>query len=158
MRAVDISFELNGKQVAVETKPNQTLLSLLRDELGVTSVKEGCQQGECGACTLLLDGVPVTSCLVLVPRVEGRRVTTLEGLEDDPLMVNLRAAYVENGAVQCGFCTPGMLISSYALLRENPAPTEEEIKIGIEGNICRCTGYTKIIEAIGDAAERMAAE
>jgi aerobic-type carbon monoxide dehydrogenase small subunit (CoxS/CutS family) len=155
---MNISFELNGGNVAVETRPNRTLLDLLRDELGVTSVKKGCQQGECGACTLLINGIPVTSCMVLAPQVEGRKVTTLEGLEDDPLMNKLQAAYVENGAVQCGYCTPGMLISSYALLRENPTPTEDEIKIAIEGNICRCTGYTKIIAAIGDAAERMAPE
>jgi aerobic-type carbon monoxide dehydrogenase small subunit (CoxS/CutS family) len=155
---MNISFELNGRNVAVETRPNRTLLDLLRDELGVTSVKKGCQQGECGACTLLLDGIPVTSCIVLAPQVEGRKVTTLEGLEEDSLMKKLQSAYVENGAVQCGYCTPGMLISSYALLRENPTPTEDEIKIAIEGNICRCTGYTKIIAAIGDAAERMAPE
>jgi carbon-monoxide dehydrogenase small subunit len=155
---MNISFELNGRNVAVETRPNRTLLDLLRDELGVTSVKKGCQQGECGACTLLLDGIPVTSCIVLAPQVEGRKVTTLEGLEEDPLMKKLQGAYVENGAVQCGYCTPGMLISSYALLRENPTPTEDEIKIAIEGNICRCTGYTKIIAAISDAAERMAPE
>ena len=153
-----LSFELNGENITVETRPNRTLLDLLRDELGVTSVKKGCQQGECGACTLLLDDVPVTSCIVLAPHVDGRKVTTIEGLEDDPLMTDLREAFVENGAVQCGFCTPGMLISSYALLRENPDPTEGEIKIAIEGNICRCTGFTKIIAAIGDAAERMADE
>ena len=153
-----LSFELNGENITVETRPNRTLLDLLRDELGVTSVKKGCQQGECGACTLLLDDIPVTSCIVLAPQVDGRKVTTIEGLEDDPLMTDLREAFVENGAVQCGFCTPGMLISSYALLRENPDPTEGEIKIAIEGNICRCTGFTKIIAAIGDAAERMADE
>jgi carbon-monoxide dehydrogenase small subunit len=153
-----VSFELNGENVAVKTRPNRTLLDLLRDELRVTSVKKGCQQGECGACTLLLDDIPVTSCIVLAPQVDGRKVTTLEGLEDETLMMGLREAFVENGAVQCGFCTPGMLISSYTLLRENPDPTEDEIKIAIEGNICRCTGFTKIIAAIGDAAERMAAE
>ena len=153
-----IFFELNGRDVTAETRPNQTLTDLLRDELGITSVKKGCEQGECGACTLMVDGVAVTSCIVLAPQVEGRKVTTLEGLEDDPLMGKLRAAYVENGAVQCGFCTPGMLISSYALLKDNPKPTQDEVKIGIEGNICRCTGYTKIIAAIQDAAERMSAE
>ncbi len=158
MREMKVSFELNGENVTVETRPNRTLLDLLRDELRVTSVKKGCQQGECGACTLLLDDIPVTSCIVLAPQVDGRKVTTLEGLEDDPLMTGLREAFVENGAVQCGFCTPGMLISSYTLLRENPDPTEDEIKIAIEGNICRCTGFTKIIAAIGDAAERMADE
>ena len=155
MREMKVSFELNGENVTVETRPNRTLLDLLRDELRVTSVKKGCQQGECGACTLLLDDIPVTSCIVLAPQVDGRKVTTLEGLEDDPLMTRLREAFVENGAVQCGFCTPGMLLSSYTLLRENPEPTEDEIKIAIEGNICRCTGFTKIIAAIGDAAERM---
>ena len=153
-----VAFELNGKDVTVETRPNQTLVDLLRDELGVTSVKKGCEQGECGACTLMVDGVAVTSCIVLAPQIQGRKVTTLDGLEDDPLMEKLRAAYVENGAVQCGFCTPGMLISSYALLKVNPKPTQEEVKIGIEGNICRCTGYTKIIAAIHDAAERMSDE
>jgi len=153
-----VSFELNGKDVTVETRPNQTLVDLLRDELGVTSVKKGCEQGECGACTLMVDGVAVTSCIVLAPQVQGRNVTTIAGLEDDPLMEKLRTAYVENGAVQCGFCTPGMLISSYALLKVNPKPTQEEVKIGIEGNICRCTGYTKIIAAIHDAAERMSDE
>jgi len=158
VRMMKVSFELNGENITVETRPNRTLLDLLRDELRVTSVKKGCQQGECGACTLLLDDIPVTSCIVLAPQVDGRKVTTLEGLEDENLMTGLREAFVENGAVQCGFCTPGMLISSYTLLRENPDPTEDEIKIAIEGNICRCTGFTKIIAAIGDAAERMSDE
>jgi len=105
-----------------------------------------------------LNGNPVASCLVLAPQVEGRYVTTLEGLEKNPLMIDLREAFVENGAVQCGFCTPGMLISAYALLRDNPHPTEHEVKRGIEGNICRCTGFTKILEAILDAAERISPE
>src|SRR4030043_382652 len=111
-------FDLNGKNVDVEAKPIVTLLDLLRGELSVMSVKKGCEQGECGACTVLLDGDPVTSCLVLAPQVEGRYVTTLEGLEKNSLMIDLREAFMENGAVQCGFCTPGMLISAYALLRE----------------------------------------
>jgi aerobic-type carbon monoxide dehydrogenase small subunit (CoxS/CutS family) len=140
--------------VVCEARNNQTLLELLRSELGVTSVKSGCDQGECGACTVLLDGLPVTSCLVLALQVEGRAVTTIEGLEDDPLMERLRDAFMENGAVQCGFCTPGFLVSGYALLRENPNPTEDEVKTAIEGNICRCTGYVKIIEAILDASGR----
>jgi aerobic-type carbon monoxide dehydrogenase small subunit (CoxS/CutS family) len=126
--------------------------------MGVKSVKKGCEQGECGACTLLIDGAPVTSCLVLAPQVEGRHVTTIEGLEKNSLMIDLREAFIENGAVQCGFCTPGMLMSAYALLRDNPHPSMEEVKRGIEGNICRCTGFTKIIEAILDAAERIAPE
>jgi len=151
-------FELNGKNVDVEAKPTMTLLELLRGELGVMSVKKGCEQGECGACTVLLDGLPMTSCLILAPQVDGRHVTTVEGLAENPLMKELRNAFMENGAVQCGFCTPGMLLSSYALLRDNPHPSEEEVKTGIEGNICRCTGYVKIIEAILDAAERIAPE
>jgi len=153
-----INFELNGLATTVEVEPYTSLVDMLRDELDIKSVKKGCEQGECGACTLLLDGNPVASCLVLAPQVEGRRVTTLEGLEKNPLMIDLREAFVENGAVQCGFCTPGMLISAYALLRDNPHPTEQEVKRGIEGNICRCTGFTKILEAILDAAERVTPE
>lgn len=152
------TFDLNGKSVVVEAKSTTALLDLLRVELGVTSVKKGCEQGECGACTVLLDGLPVTSCLILAPQVDGRHVTTVEGLAENPLMKELRNAFMENGAVQCGFCTPGMLLSSYALLRDNPHPSEEEVRAGIEGNICRCTGYVKIIEAILDAAERIAPE
>jgi carbon-monoxide dehydrogenase small subunit len=151
-----LTFELNGKEVECETKENKTLLDLLRIDLGVTSVKRGCENGECGACTVLLDGIPVTSCLVIAPQVEGRVVTTIDGLVDDPLMEKLRQAFMEDGAVQCGFCTPGMLISSYALLRENPKPTVKEVKKSIEGNICRCTGYVKIVEAVLNASERMA--
>ena len=144
--------------MTVDAEPYTSLVDMLRDELDAKSVKKGCEQGECGACTVLLDGSPVASCLVLAPQVEGRYVTTLEGLEKNSLMIDLREAFMENGAVQCGFCTPGMLISAYALLRDNPHPTEREVKRGIEGNICRCTGFTKILEAILDAAERIAPE
>jgi carbon-monoxide dehydrogenase small subunit len=155
---MEVSFELNGDPVTVTVEPHVTLLDMLRKEMGVRSVKKGCEQGECGACTLLLDGAPVASCLVLAPQVEGRFVTTIEGLKKNPLMIDLRGAFIDNGAVQCGFCTPGMLMSAYALLRDNPHPSMDEVKRGIEGNICRCTGYTKIIEAILDAAERIAPE
>ncbi len=151
-----VSFELNGVAVSVEAPATMTLVDMLRFELGVTSVKKGCEQGECGACTVLVDGYPMTSCLILAPRVEGRHVCTVEGLADNPLMKELREAFMENGAVQCGFCTPGMLLSAYALLRDNRHPSEDEVKTAIEGNICRCTGYVKIIEAILDAAERIA--
>jgi aerobic-type carbon monoxide dehydrogenase small subunit (CoxS/CutS family) len=153
-----ISFELNGRSVSLEAASNRTLLDLLRVDLGVTSVKRGCEQGECGACTVLLDGRPVNSCMVLAERVNWRRVTTIEGLEEEPIMTALREAFMEGGAVQCGFCTPGMLISSYALLAEKPRPNGEEVKAAIEGNICRCTGYVKIVEAVLDAAERIAPE
>ena len=158
MNTMRVNFGLNGAPVTVDAEPYTSLVDMLRDELDAKSVKKGCEQGECGACTVLLDGSPVASCLVLAPQVEGRYVTTLEGLEKNSLMIDLREAFMENGAVQCGFCTPGMLISAYALLRDNPHPTEREVKRGIEGNICRCTGFTKILEAILDAAERIAPE
>ena len=153
-----VNFELNGVEVSFEAPATMTLLDMLRTELGITSVKKGCEQGECGACTVLIDGSPVTSCIVLAPQAEGRRVSTIEGLAENPLMKELREAFMENGAVQCGFCTPGMLLSAYALLRDNRHPTEDEVKTAIEGNICRCTGYVKIIEAILDAAEETAPE
>jgi len=148
-----VSFMLNGRDIEVEAPGNRALLDLLRDDLGVKSVKKGCENGECGACTVLLDGAPVTSCLVLAPQVEGKTVTTVDGLEDDPFMVKLRQAFLEDGAIQCGFCTPGMLISSYALLKGNPKPTADEVKKAIEGNLCRCTGYVAIIKAILHASE-----
>lgn len=153
-----MEFFLNGRRVGCEARASQTLLDLLRNELGAKSVKKGCEQGECGACTVLLDGDPVASCLVLAPQAEGRYVTTVEGLAEEPLMEDLRTAFIENGAVQCGYCTPGMLLSAYALLRDNLRPTADEVKRAIEGNLCRCTGYVKIIEAVMDASERIAAD
>jgi carbon-monoxide dehydrogenase small subunit len=153
-----IRFELNGRKIEAEVNPYTSLTDLLREELGVKSVKKGCEHGECGACTILVNGLPMTSCIILAPQAEEQHITTLEGLENNPLMIDLRQAFIENGAIQCGFCTPGMLISSYALLRDNPKPSIEDVKIGIEGNICRCTGFTKIIEAVLDAAERIAPE
>ncbi|MBS7631434.1 (2Fe-2S)-binding protein [Candidatus Bathyarchaeota archaeon] len=155
---MEFSFILNGKRVVCDISDNQTLLDLLRDSLGVTSVKKGCEQGECGACTVLLDGEPVTSCLVLARRIEGREVTTVEGLVDDPKMKSLREAFLEEGAVQCGYCTPGMLLSAYSLIRSNLDPTEAQVKKAIEGNLCRCTGYVKIIEAIIHAAKKLKSE
>jgi carbon-monoxide dehydrogenase small subunit len=151
-------FNLNGEEVECETKENKTLLDLLRVDFGITSVKKGCENGECGACTVLLDGSSVASCLVLAPQVEGKLVTTIDGLVDDPLMERLRQAFMEDGAIQCGFCTPGMLISSYTLIRDNPKPTAEQVKTAIEGNICRCTGYVQIIKAIQNATQRMTAK
>ncbi len=148
-----LCFELNGRNIECEAKENQILLDLLRVDLGVTSVKKGCENGECGACTVLLDGKPVTSCMILAPQVEGRKVTTLDGLLDEPRMEKLRQAFLEGGAIQCGYCTPGMLISAYALLKENPKPTADEVKKAIEGNLCRCTGYVNIIKAIIHASK-----
>ncbi|MGB9622392.1 MAG: (2Fe-2S)-binding protein, partial [Candidatus Bathyarchaeia archaeon] len=142
---MELSFILNGRRVVCDVSDNQTLLDLLRNSLGVTSVKKGCEQGECGVCTVLLEGEPVTSCLVLAGKIDGREITTIEGLADDPKMKVLREAFLEEGAVQCGFCTPGMLLSAYALIRSNPNPTADQVKEAIEGNLCRCTGYVKII-------------
>jgi carbon-monoxide dehydrogenase small subunit len=158
VKTMEVNFKLNGEKATVEVSPYTTLIDMLRDELGIQSVKKGCEHGECGACTLLVNGLPMTSCIILAPQVEGKHITTLEGLEHKALMIDLRQAFIENGAIQCGFCTPGMLISSYALLRDNPNPSPDEVKLGIEGNICRCTGFTKIIEAVLDAAERIAVE
>ena len=148
-----VYFILNGKAVSCDAPANILLLDLLRSELGVLSVKRGCEQGECGACTVLLGGHPMNSCMILAARVEGSEVTTIEGLKDEPKMVALREAFMEGGAVQCGFCTPGMLISAYALLRDNPSPTLHEAKTAIEGNICRCTGFVLPLEAILKSAE-----
>jgi carbon-monoxide dehydrogenase small subunit len=153
-----VDFVLNGRAVSCDASANLILLDLLRSELGVLSVKRGCEQGECGACTVLLDGRPVNSCMVLAARVEGREVTTIEGLKDETIMAALRESFMEGGAVQCGFCTPGMLISAYALLRDYPSPTLHEAKIAIEGNICRCTGFTLPLEAIMKAAEMIPPE
>jgi len=150
-----LTFELNGNNVECKIKPNTTLLDLLREHFRVTSVKKGCESGECGACTILLDGSPVTSCIILAPTVEGRAVTTIDGLVDEPVMEKLRDGFLKMGAIQCGFCTPGMLISSYAMLKKNPHPTLDEVKKGLEGNLCRCTGYTQIFEAIKYASNQI---
>lgn len=149
-----ISFKLNGRDVTCEARDNISLLDLLRRELGVKSVKKGCDQGECGACTVLLDGSPVNSCLILAPKLEGREVTTVEGLQKDPIMRRLVDSFIEDGAIQCGFCTPGMLLSAYALLRDNQRPTIDEVKRAIVGNLCRCTGYVNIVKAVKSAAGR----
>jgi carbon-monoxide dehydrogenase small subunit len=144
-----INFTLNGEPVQVEIEPHLTLLQLLRDKLELTGTKEGCGMGECGACNVLLDGKTINSCIFPVMEVEGKSVTTIEGLIDAQGNLHpVQKAFVEYGAIQCGFCTPGMVLSAKALLDENPKPTEEEIRNGIAGNLCRCTGYLQIIQAI----------
>jgi aerobic carbon-monoxide dehydrogenase small subunit len=143
-----IKFKLNGKSVEVSVPPHWTLLRLLREKLGLTGTKEGCGIGECGACTVLLDGTSVHSCLLLAPKVEGREVQTIEGLGNRESLHPLQQSFIEHGAVQCGFCTPGILMSSMALLGKNPRPTREEIKEAVSGHLCRCTGYHQMIEAI----------
>lgn len=149
-----ITFRLNNKLVCIDAKPNWTLLKVLRDVFGLTGAKEGCGSGECGACTVLIDGKNVPSCLILIGQVEGKEVLTIEGLSKGEELDMIQKAFAEKGAVQCGFCTPGMIMSVKALLNNNPKPTREEIKEGISGNICRCTGYEQIIEAVEEIVKK----
>ncbi|HOO86163.1 MAG TPA: (2Fe-2S)-binding protein [Synergistales bacterium] len=150
-----IELTVNGTLRSVEITPSMRLLDMLRNVLGLTSVKEGCSEGECGACTVLLGGKAVTSCTVLAVQARGKSVVTIEGLSSDGALHPIQQAFVDHDAIQCGFCTPGMIMSAYALLKHTPSPTREEIQRGIEGNLCRCTGYLPIIDAIEDAARRM---
>lgn len=143
-----IDLTVNGKKVNLEINPNKRLIDFLRDDLNLTGVKEGCSEGECGACTVLLDGCAVTSCTVLAGQVNGREILTIEGLAENGELDVIQKSFIENGAVQCGFCTPGMILSCKALLMKNPNPSEDEIKRAIEGNLCRCTGYNKIVKAV----------
>lgn len=154
MEKVKIAFNLNYKDVEVEIYPNTRLIDMLREKFNLTSVKEGCSEGECGACTIVLDDEPVTSCVVLAPQVDGRSVLTIEGLSENGELDKLQQAFIDAGAVQCGFCTPGMILSGKALLMRIPNPTEEEIKQSISGNLCRCTGYAKIVDAIQIASQK----
>lgn len=147
-----ITFTLNGQQTKIAVEPNLLLVDMLRDQLGLTGTKIGCGEGDCGACTVLLDGKTVNSCLILALQVDGHSVLTVEGLGNYDKLHPLQAAFIAEGAVQCGFCTPGMLLSAKALLDENPQPTRQEIAKHISGNLCRCTGYAKIINAIEKVA------
>ena len=147
-----VSFLLNGNRTACEVGDNETLLSMLRERLSITSVKEGCSIGECGVCTVLIDDEPHYSCLTLASKVDGRTVKTVEFLGNNDLLHPLQQSFISQGAVQCGYCTPGMLLVAYSLLLKNPKATEEEIREAISGNLCRCTGYIQIIEAVKDAA------
>jgi len=152
-RLVMISFIVNGEKVTVQVPENYTLLRVLREELGLMGTKEGCGKGECGACTVIMNGQPVTSCIVLAPQADGAVIETIEGLSKEGELHPIQKAFVEEGAVQCGFCTPGFIMSAKALLDKNAQPTTEEIKEAISGNLCRCTGYVKIVNAIQKAAE-----
>ena len=152
------TFRVNGEERELLYAPHRTLLELLREDLQLTGTKHGCELGECGACTVLIDGVPVLSCLVLAQAVEGQAVETVEGMADGATLHPLQEAFVELGAAQCGYCTPGVLLSAEALLKSTPAPTRDEIKLALSGNLCRCTGYVKIYEAIELAAARMRGE
>ncbi|MCL2671705.1 MAG: (2Fe-2S)-binding protein [Clostridiales bacterium] len=147
-----IRFTLNGEEQELYVPANYTMLRVLRDELNFMGTKEGCGAGECGACTVIADGRPVNACIVLAPEMDGMSIETVEGLAKDGRLTPLQEAFVSHAALQCGFCTPGFLMSATALLRENPHPAREEIIRAISGNLCRCTGYVRIIEAIEDAA------
>jgi carbon-monoxide dehydrogenase small subunit len=151
-----ITLTINGDQYSVRVEPWQTLLEVLREELLLTGTKEGCGKGDCGACTVLLNGKAVNSCLVLAAACDGAAVTTIEGLAKNGDLHPLQKAFITEGAVQCGYCTPGMILSSLGFLQANQSPTEEEIKMGLKGNICRCTGYTKIVKAVAAASKEMA--
>lgn len=150
-----LQLEVNGKAITCEVDGSKRLLDFLRDDLGLTGTKEGCSEGECGACTVIVDGKAVPSCLVLTGQVDGSRILTVEGLEKNGELDILQKKFIEHGAVQCGFCSPGFLMSAKALLMQKKNPTVEEIKRAIEGNLCRCTGYKKILEAIEDAAKEV---
>jgi carbon-monoxide dehydrogenase small subunit len=154
----ELNLSVNGRPVTLAGEPHLTLLEVLRDTLGLTGTKEGCGTGNCGACTVLLDGEPVSSCLLLAVEAEGSEITTVEGLASNNGDLHpIQKAFVEHGGVQCGFCTPGMLLSSVALLARNPQPSGDEIRDALVGNLCRCTGYDKIVRSVMAAAEEMAA-
>ena len=150
-----LSFFVNGKSVTLETAPDRRLIDILREDLNLTGTKEGCAEGECGACTVILDGEAVHACLTLAVQLEGRQVLTIEGLSENGELDVLQRCFVEELAVQCGFCTPGMIMSARALLMHNPDPTEDEIRLALSGNICRCSGYVQIVAAVKRAAAEL---
>lgn len=154
MKKITLSFTLNGDPTSVEIDENARLLDVLRDVLGLTGTKEGCGVGECGACTVIVNGDAVDSCLVLAASVEGKSVTTIEGLSKEGQLDVIQQAVLNHHALQCGFCTPGFIMSAKALLDKNPHPTREEIKVAISGNLCRCTGYQQLVDAFEEAAEQ----
>jgi carbon-monoxide dehydrogenase small subunit len=153
MKKIAISLTVNNEIHDIVTYPNKTLLEALRNDLGLTGTKESCGEGVCGSCTVLIGGMPVRSCLTLAVAVQGKEITTIEGLRAGEKLHPVQQAFVNHHAIQCGFCSPGMILTAYALLQENPTPTEIEIRRAISGNICRCTGYAKIVEAIQSLAE-----
>ena len=154
MRKQTIELDVNGMSYTISVLPQRTLLEVLREDLFLTGTKEGCSDGECGVCTVLLDGLPVRSCLLLAVDVRGRKVTTVEGLAEGGTLHPLQEAFIEQGAIQCGYCTPGMLLSAKALLEEKQSPSEGDIRYALAGNLCRCTGYAKIIKAVQAASRK----
>ena len=154
MNKITVHCTVNHAPVAVEIEPNKRLIDMLRNNLGLTSVKEGCSEGECGACTVIFNGEPVTSCCILAGQAEGADIITLEGVSIDGKPDVVQQAFIDAGAIQCGFCIPGMILTAEALLMKNPDPTLEEVKLAMSGNLCRCTGYAKINDAVLLAAAR----
>ncbi len=154
MKTMKVTFQVNSDKVTLQVKPYETLLETLRERLALTGAKEACGMGSCGACTVVVDGIPMRSCLVLTPEVNGAVITTVEGLKQDGKLHPLQEAFMEKGAVQCGFCTSGMIMTAKALLDRNKKPTKKEIIRTISSNICRCTGYKKIVEAVETAARK----
>lgn len=153
-----LRFTVNGIKRELEVEPDRRLLDILREDLGLTGTKEGCGEGECGACTVIIDGRAVHACLKVAAQMDGCDVTTIEGLGENGALSPLQRAFVEETAIQCGYCTTGMIMSTYALLRENPNPTEDEIRTALAGNICRCSGYEQIIRAVERASGEMEAK
>ena len=153
-----VRMRVNGNQVEREIPPDRLLIDFIREDLGLTGTKAGCKEGECGACTVIMNGMSVVSCLIPAAKADGAEVLTVEGVAGEAQLHPIQQAFLDEGAVQCGYCTAGMVLSAKALLDENPAPTAEEVKRGISGNLCRCTGYTKIIRAVQVASERMRKE
>jgi len=154
MKKTAITLNVNNETYDVVSYPNRTLLEVLRDDLHLTGTKESCGEGVCGSCTVLVNGTPVRSCLTLAVAVQGKEITTIEGLSEGEKLHPVQEAFVNHHAIQCGFCSPGMILTAYALLAENPNPTEKEIRRAISGNVCRCTGYAKIVEAVMSLAEK----
>jgi carbon-monoxide dehydrogenase small subunit len=152
---IPLTLTVNGITYTINIEPNRTLVDVLRDVLGLTGTKKSCNEGECGACTVLMDGKPVASCLVLAVDAQNRTITTIEGLADGENLHPLQVSFVKNGGIQCGFCTPGMIMSAKALLDENPDPTPLQVRTGISGNLCRCTGYQQIVDSVMAAAKAM---
>ncbi|MZQ98987.1 MAG: 2Fe-2S iron-sulfur cluster binding domain-containing protein [Acidaminobacter sp.] len=153
--AINIDFHVNGKSYSMQVEPFKTILEVLRDDLGLTGAKKGCDDGNCGACTVIMDGKAVKACSLLIGQARGKKITTIEGLEDENGLHPLQKAFIDRFAIQCGFCTPGMIMTAKAILDANPNATEEDIREGMHGNICRCTGYVKIVEAVEAARDQM---
>lgn len=151
-----VEMNINGQHHDIALSPRELLVDVLRRKAALIGPKKGCGEGHCGACSVLVDGEPVVSCLTLAIACRGKRIVTIEGLAEEGRLSALQQAFVDHGAIQCGFCTPGMVVSATALLRENPAPSEDEIRTALAGNLCRCTGYVKIVEAVQDVAARAA--